>query len=83
MLVERASGLVSLAVVRRASRAAVTLIELMVVLAIIGTLVSILIPAVQQAREAARQSHCLNNLHNLAVAAMNLEAQNDICPVPG
>ncbi len=67
---------------RRASRAAVTLIELMVVLAIIGTLVSILIPAVQQAREAARQSHCLNNLHNLAVAAMNLEAAERHLPGP-
>ena len=57
-------------------RAAFSLVELMVVIAIIGILVSLLLPAVHQARESARSIHCSNNVRQNVIGILSYASAN-------
>jgi len=60
-----------------------TLVELLVVITIIGILIALLLPAVQQAREAARKAQCAKNVEEIALAALNHEQSNGFLPAGG
>ena len=57
-----------------------TLVELMVVIAIIGMLVGLLLPAIQRAREAARRTQCSNNSNQIQTAIMQYATAKDRLP---
>jgi type II secretory pathway pseudopilin PulG len=67
----------------RHQRQAITLVELLIVIAIIGVLIQLTVPAVQSAREAARRTACQNNLHQIGLAMQQHESALRYLPTAG
>jgi len=61
--------------IRRLPRHGFSLLELLVAIAVIGVMASLLLPAVQSSREAARRNHCANNLRQIGIAYQNVCAK--------
>ena len=66
----------------RKSRTAFTLVELLVVVAIVSVLIGLLLPAVQAARESSRRRQCSTHLQQQILAALNFESRHNQLP-PG
>jgi prepilin-type N-terminal cleavage/methylation domain-containing protein/prepilin-type processing-associated H-X9-DG protein len=64
-------------------RQAYTLVELLVVIALIGMMIGLLLPAVQAAREAARRSSCQNNLRQITLCVLGYESAQQMLPPLG
>ena len=71
-------------ILSKPSRRGFTLIELLVVISIIATLMALILPAIQSAREAGRRTQCLNNLKNVSLAAISFaESRRGLLPPSG
>lgn len=66
----------------KTTKAGVTLVELLVVIGLVAVLAGLLLPAIQMAREAARQAKCKNNIRQIALGLLNHEAARGSFP-PG
>ncbi len=75
-------NLTSVDTIHPSIRRAFTLVELLVVITIIGLLSSLILPAIQASREAARRAQCLSNLKNQSMAVVNFELAKGFLP-PG
>jgi prepilin-type processing-associated H-X9-DG protein/prepilin-type N-terminal cleavage/methylation domain-containing protein len=67
---------------RHPVRCALTLLEVLIAIAVIGLLMAILIPAVSAAREASRRTQCQSNMHQVGVAIHAYEATERVFPNP-